>query len=144
MKSINSNSWYIQIRAFLLKYNLPQLWICSVRLIQSIPGNAVDRYWVSKITGVTERQRSLQLLNIRLFVPEKSYPLLNVITVFTREASRIHARLMVATGTLGSFVLQTYRATYNQNDCDATCLLCDDDDETLSHILLECSALEET
>lgn len=67
--------------------------------------------------------------------------MLNVITGSTREASRIHARLLVATGT---YVLQTNRATYNRNDCDATCLLCGDDDETLSHFLLECSALEET
>ena len=48
---------------------------------------------------------------------------------------------MIATGT---YVLQTNRASYSQNACDATCLLCGDDDETLNHFLLECSALEET
>ena len=97
--------------------------------------NAVDKY--CKITGEAEKHR----LNIRSFVPGKSYPLLNVITEFTREASRIHARLMVATGT---YVLQTNRATCNQNDFDVTSLLSGDDDETLSHFLLEYSALKET
>ena len=49
---------------------------------------------------------------------------------------------MVATGT---YVLQTNRAAYNQEKkCDARCQLCGEDDETLSHFLLECSALEET
>ena len=48
---------------------------------------------------------------------------------------------MVATGT---YVLQTNRAAYNQNNCDARCQLCGEDDETLFHLLLECSALEET
>ena len=34
-------------------------------------------------------------------------------------------------------------AAYNQKNCDARCQLCGEDDETLSHFLLECSALEE-
>ena len=41
-------------------------------------------------------------------------------------------------------MLQTNKATYNQDDCDATCILCGDDGETLSHFLLQCPALEET
>ena len=53
---------------------------------------------------------------------------------------------MVATGT---YVLQTNRAAYNQdNYCEARCQLhvhvCGEEDETLSHFLLWCSALEET
>ena len=91
--------------------------------------NTVDTYWVSKITGEADRHRSLQFLNIRSYMPGKSHPLLNVITWSTREASRIHARLMVATCT---YILQTNKDTFNQNDCDATCLLCGEDGETLS------------
>ena len=34
--NVKSIAWYIQIRAILLKYNLPLLWICSVLLFQSI------------------------------------------------------------------------------------------------------------
>ena len=102
--------------------------------------NAVDTYWVSKIIGEAERHRSLQFINIRPFTPGKSHPLLNVITGSARVASRLHDRLKVATGT---YVLQTNRVTYNQNDCDSTCLLCGDDDETLSHFLLKCPALKE-
>ena len=48
---------------------------------------------------------------------------------------------MVATGT---YVLQANRTTYNQNDFDVTCLLSGDDDETISHFLLEYAALKET
>ena len=41
-------------------------------------------------------------------------------------------------------VLQTNRAAYNQNNCDSSCQLCGEEDETLSNFLLEYSALEET
>ena len=41
-------------------------------------------------------------------------------------------------------VLQTNRAAYNQNNGDASCQLCGEEDEVLSHILLEYSDLEET
>ena len=102
----------------------------------------MDAYWISRITGVAEWHKSLQLLNTQVFTPEKSHPLLNMTTGATREASRIHARLMVATG---AYDLQTNRDAYNQNNyCDARCQLCGEEDETLSHFLLECSALEET
>ena len=92
---------------------------------KKIVRNSVDAYWVSRITGEAERHKSLQLLNIQAFT----------------WGYTIHARLMVATGT---YVLQTNRAAYNQNNCDARCSLCGEYDETLSHFLLECSALEET
>ena len=146
IKSVNSRCWYIQKRTILLKYNLPP----ALDLLSSsytkyswkkIVRNAVDTYWVSRITGEDERHKSLQLLNIQAFTPGKSHTLLNMTTGATREASRIHARLMIATGT---YVLQTNRAAYNQNNCDARCQLCGEEDETFSHFLRECLALEET
>ena len=49
-------------------------------------------------------------------------------------------RLRIATGT---YILQCNRAVYNQFECDNTCNLCGDADETLTHFLLECKALQE-
>ena len=45
---------------------------------------------------------------------------------------------------LGWEPLQTRRANAKQdNECDSTCNLCGDADETLTHFLLECKALQE-
>ena len=145
VKSIQSSSWYIRIRTILLKYNLPPAldllssaytkftWKKTVR-------NAVHAYWVNKITTEAGRNKSLQFLNTQSYTPGKSHPLLNIITGSTREASRIHTRLLVATGT---YYLQTNRAVFSQGASDATCLLCGMTEETLFHFLLECPSLEE-
>ena len=108
---------------------------------KKIVRSAVDAYWVSRITGEAEWHKSVQLLNIQEFTPGQSHPPLNITTGATRGVSKIHARLMVYTGT---YVLQTNTAAYNQNNCDFRCQVCGEDYETLSHFLLECSVPEET
>ena len=56
-----------------------------------------------------------------------------------REVPRIAVHLKITTGT---YILQTTRATFNQNAVDPTCLLCNAGAETLSHFLLDCTTLE--
>ena len=143
VKSIQSSSWYIQIGTILLKYNLPPaldllssaytkfIWKKTVRY-------AVHAYWVNKITTEAGRHKSLQFLNTQSYIPGKSHPLLHIVTGSTRKASRIHARLLVATGT---YYLQTNRAAFRQCASDAICLLCGMTEETLFHFLLECPSL---
>ena len=45
-------------------------------------------------------------------------------------------------GNRGTYILQTNRASFNQNVVDPTCLLCKTSAETLSHFLIECATLE--
>ena len=42
----------------------------------------------------------------------------------------------------GTYILQTNRAAFNQNDVKPTCLLCNDGDKTLAHFLRFCKSLE--
>ena len=49
-------------------------------------------------------------------------------------------RLRITTGT---YILQPNRAIYNQLECDRMCNLWGDADETLTHFLLECKAVQE-
>ena len=56
-----------------------------------------------------------------------------------RDANRVCVKLKLAAGT---YILQTNRAAFNQNDAKPTCLLCNDGDETLEHFLLFCKSLE--
>ena len=41
----------------------------------------------------------------------------------------------------GTYILQTNRATFNQNQVDPVCLLCHQENETTEHFLLYCPAL---
>ena len=79
-------------------------------------------------------------MNCTLLIPGKCHPLLFNPSGGVHEASRIPVRLRIATGT---YILQCNRAVYNQFECDSTCNLCGDADETLTHFLLECKALQE-
>ena len=42
----------------------------------------------------------------------------------------------------GTFILQSNRARFNQNEVDPTCQLCYAESETLTHFLLKCRKLE--
>ena len=44
----------------------------------------------------------------------------------------------------GTYILQTNRVKFNQNEVNPVCQLCKEDDETLQHFLIYCKSLEET
>ena len=58
-----------------------------------------------------------------------------------REVPRIAVHLKIVTGT---YILQTNRHSFNQNQVDSLCLLCKGANETISHFLLNCTTLEIT
>ena len=55
------------------------------------------------------------------------------------EVPRIAVHLKIVTGT---YILQSNKASFNQNGVDPTRLLCKTCAETLSHFLLHCAILE--
>ena len=74
--------------------------------------------------------RLLSITICTLLIPGKCHPFLFNASGGVHEASRIPVRLRIATGT---YILQCNRAVYNQFECDSTCNLCGDADETLTH-----------
>ena len=56
-----------------------------------------------------------------------------------REVPRIAVHLKIVTGT---YILQSNRAPFNQNEVDPTCLLCKTGAETLTHFPFHCAILE--
>ena len=54
------------------------------------------------------------------------------------ERSIVYIPSSLATGT---YILQTNRASFNQNKVDPTCMLCKNGKESLQHLLLDCSVL---
>ena len=101
----------------------------------------ISDYWYEKIVDAAKLYPTLKYLNVDGYSPGRSHPLLNLHTDSTRDASRVRAKLKIAAG---SYVLQTNRAAFNQNDVKPTCLLCDHGDETMSHFLRFCKGLETT
>jgi hypothetical protein len=57
-----------------------------------------------------------------------------------RDANRIPVKLKLV---IGTYIFQANRANFNQNKVDATCLLCNAEDEDMEHFLLRCSVLDE-
>ena len=65
-----------------------------------------------------------------------AFPLISSV----RDANRIAVKLKLVSGT---YIFQANRANFNQNEVDATCLLCNTEDEDIEHFLLRCSVLDE-
>ena len=102
--------------------------------------NAINAYWANVLKERAALYSTLDFLCVENFWPGKRHPLIkNVESV--ADVPRVHTRLKLVTGV---YVLQVNRATFNQNQIDATCQLCHQADETIDHFLLDCSCLEQT
>lgn len=127
----------------MIKYDLPDcflilnnpptkvVWKRTVRM-------AVNNYWVATIKAQADLYSSLQWLNINAYKPGVCHPLVTS-TGDLREVPRIAVKLKIVTGT---YILETTRAAFNQNAVNPICLVCNGDDETLRHFLLDCPALQ--
>ena len=134
MKDSESYSWYIAIKKFLVKYDLPG----PLELLNNPPkkfawksrvSKQINNYWVGFIKHRASLYASLQHLVVDNYVCGKTHHLLKSCRN-AREIHWVHAKLKLATGT---YILQTNRASFNQNMVDPTCLLCS--------FLLDCPVL---
>ena len=139
-KTINSNSWFIEIKKMLIKYNLQdpeyyldnpmtkRLWITSIK-------REIQNYWQELITSMASYYPRLKYLNSADYRPGNIHPLFKCSSSI--EISRIPPKLKMLTGT---YILQTIR-TKMYADEDAKCQLCKVETETLEHLLLDCTEL---
>ena len=138
IQSYSSYSWFV--KELLIKYDLdPPFCLLDEKLSKAQwrvrVAKAVNSYWTEKLIYEAGLYSTLRNMNCTLFIPGKCHPLLINLSGGVHEASRISVRLRIAAGT---YILQCNRASYNQFETDATCNLCGDAEETLSHFLLEC------
>ena len=141
VKSLSSHSWFITIKKLLVKYGLPD----PLELLNSLPtkyawkrrvNKQINNYWTSLVKSRASLYSSLKYL-VDNYACGRVHPLLKS-TGSAREIDRIHIKLKLATGT---YILQTNRASFNQNKVDPTCMLCKNGKESLQHFLLDCSVL---
>ena len=142
VRSTTSHSWFIAVKEIFLKYRLPD----PLDLLDNPPTKLhwrkvvkkhVNSHWESNIKASSVLYSSLRYLNVSEFTCGKRHPLLRALGNI-REVPRISTKLKLVTGT---YILQTNRTTFNQNQMDPVCLLCHQENETTEHFLLCCPAL---
>ena len=134
VKSFTSHSWFIAVKEIFIKYNLPD----PYDLLRDPPtkfhwgrivNKHVNSHWESSIKENAVLYSSLRFLNVSGFACGKRHPLLRTLGNI-REVPRISTKLKLVTGT---YILQSNRATFNQNCVDPVCLLCHQENETIEH-----------
>jgi hypothetical protein len=144
VKSRNTNSWFAAVRVICLKYDIPDP-LDQLRNPKSkfawkrLVNNKVDVYWKKKIIDSAQAYSSLKHLNTNAFQPGAHHPILNTAKGNPRDVTRLLTRLKLATGT---YILQTNRKAFNQNNVSSECMLCKEGEETKQHFIFLCKPLE--
>lgn len=142
VKGYNGSSWFVDIRKLLIKYDLPP----AAEMLNDPPTRyrwkrlvrqEVDQYWTDRIKSQAVLYSSLKYLYVHDFWPGKKHPSIQAVTGM-RDVPRVCVKAKLITGT---YILQVNRVAFNQNEISPTCLLCGEDDETVEHFILQCSAL---
>lgn len=145
VKSFTSNSWFVAVKRLLQRYKLPDSW----ELLDNPPSKLrwkkmvkqyVDGYWVEQIKYRARLYSSLRYIHVEDYQPGKRHPCIQYVTS-VRDIPRVNTKVKLVTGT---YILQSNRSAFNQNDLSPLCLLCREDDETVEHFLLHCPVLAST
>ena len=101
----------------------------------------VNQFWTSVVKSRAALYPSLEYLVVGNYACGRIHYLLKSCkNAIYREVHRVHTKLKIATGT---YILQTNRASFNQNEVDPTCMMCRNGDGTMQHFLLQCPVLSE-
>ena len=100
---------------------------------------AINKYWTERIVSQSRLYSSLKHLS-KTYVIGKCHPAVRPYLHSDRDIYRIPVKNKVLTGT---YILQTNRAKFNQNDVNPICQLCHKCEETPQHFIIDCEALAE-
>ena len=144
VKTFKSNSWFIAVKKILIQYNLlsPESLLDNplkkTSLEKKLFNTAINEYWTCQIVSQSRLYFSLKYLSKTYFVG-KCHPAVKLYMHSDRDIPRIPVKNKVLTGT---YVLQTNRLKFNQNEVNPICLLCHEEDEP-QHFLIDCKSLED-
>ena len=147
IKSYSSHSWFVIIKELLINYDLDSpLFLLDANLSKSQwrvrVAKAVNSYWIGRLTSEATLYSTLKNMNCTILIPGKCHPLLFNLSRGVHKSKQNTCPVKNRNRNTHN-LLQCNRASYNQFECDSTCNLCGDADETLTHFLLECEALQE-
>ena len=143
VKSFGSHSWFIVVKKILIKYELPS----PVELIETPSrrslwkrqcNRSINDYWKDRIISQSKLYSSLKYLS-KTYKVGKCHPAVKPYELSIRDINRIPVMNRILTGT---YILQTNRVKFNQNEVNPTCQLCNTASETLQHFIIDCKFLE--
>jgi hypothetical protein len=102
---------------------------------------AVDEYLIEHIKKMSTYFKSLGYLNASNYSNGKAHAALASVHTSVRDIARLPVKLRLL---IGTYYLQSNKATFNQNRIDPTWLVCHMEPETLEHFLLDCKVLADT
>ena len=144
IKTIKSHSWFVAVKKTLLKkYDLPSGLSLQEKPIakftwKKLFNGSVNTYWTERVLSQSKLYTSLKYLS-KSYTVGKCHKAVKPYEFSNRDICRIPFKTKILTGT---FILQSNRARFNQNEEDPTCQLCYAESETLTHFLLKCRNLE--
>jgi hypothetical protein len=142
-KSLDSHSWFIVVKKLFIKYDFPEIEEIldtkyEKRQWKNIVDKYINQYWTMWIVSQASLYSSLQYIS-KTLVLGKCHPSIKPYQKSIRDVNRIPVKTKILTGT---YILQTTRVKFNQNEIIPTCQICKIEDETLEHFLLKCGELK--
>ena len=101
--------------------------------------DAVFLYWKDRIIKDCQLYCSLKCLNKETYQPGQFHRLININGNPARETICLATKMKLVTDT---YILHTRSARFRNIEDSALCLICEDADETVEHIILTCRVLE--
>ena len=143
IKTFKSYSWFIVVKKILIQYELPDPDLLD-NVLEKYAWKkrfhtAINKYWTERIVSQSKLYSSLKHLS-KTYVIGKCHPAVRPYLHSVRDIYRIPVKNKVLTGT---YILQTNRAKFNQNDVNPICQLCHICEETSQHFIIDCEALAE-
>jgi len=141
----DSKGWFTMALEVAAKYDLDAVAIQSLYLSMNnrewkkVIGDAIFYFWQQHLIDVARASSSLKYLDVnrvQVCRPHHIWPLKGDSRL--RVAAAYRAKMVA-----GSYILQSNRARYNNNEVDPTCPLCEDGVEDLPHFITTCTALRE-
>ena len=142
VKSNESNSWSIEIKNILRKYNMLEAWwYLGNTPKKTIVKRKIHAHWSKTIVEFTPYYNGLRYLICVNLEKGKLHPILKIINCNSKEdLHRLPTKLKLLTG---SYILQSNRIKMLKNEANILCLLCCKDKENIEHFILDCERLEE-
>ena len=144
VKDLKSKSWFITIQETLFQYNLPSAHDLIENPPEKITWKAqvklhIRKYWEKSIIAEARLKSTLRYLNFENYKVGRVHELWSSAKCNQHSVykSFVHVKISV-----GTYILQSNKARFNQFQVSKLCPLCNRDDETVEHFLLRCDELQ--
>ena len=139
----NKHSWFHQVLRLCEQYGI------SGKLAVDAPwrkltwssyvNNAVKSYWKQKLLEKASDKSSLKMINSDNLIALKPHSLW---TSCSRDPRMVPAAVTRAKLITNTYWVQQRRAKVNNNNTDPTCMLCHEETEDITHMLLKCKSTD--